>query len=73
MVLQTLYDACTEKGKKSIHDALEVGEFIEATDIEDLEHASVGMPNDVVNVYENIKKRNIRHLGTFQAALSRAA
>ena len=73
LVLQTLYDACTEKGKKSIHDALEVGEFIEATDIEDLEHASVGMPNDVIDVYENIKKRNIRHLGTFQAALSRAA
>ncbi|WP_373030500.1 DUF2202 domain-containing protein [Sulfurovum sp.] len=73
LVLQTLYDACTEKGKKSIHDALEVAEFIEATDIEDLEHASIGMPNDVVNVYENIKKRNLRHLGAFQAALSRAA
>lgn len=73
LVLQTLYDACTEKGKKSVHDALEVAEFIEATDIEDLEHASVGMPNDVVNVYDNIKKRNLRHLDAFQAALSRAA
>ena len=73
LVLQTLYDACTEKGKKSLHDALEVAEFIETTDIEDLEQASVGMPNDVINVYENIKKRNIRHLDTFQAALSRAA
>jgi hypothetical protein len=31
------------------------------------------MPRDVVNVYNNIKKRNLRHLGTFQAALSRAA
>jgi len=72
-VLQTLYDACTEKGEKSLHDALEVGEFIEASDIEDLEHASVGMPSDVTHVYENIKKRNLRHLDTFQAALSRAA
>ncbi len=72
-VLQTLYDACTEKGKKSRHDALEIGKFIEVTDIEDLEHASVGMPSDVVHVYENIKKRNLRHLGAFQAALSRAA
>lgn len=73
LVLQTLYDACTEKGKKSLHDALEVGEFIEASDIDDLEHASVGMPSDVAYVYENIKKRNLRYLGTFQAALSRAA
>ena len=73
LVLQTLYDACTEKGKKSLHDALEVAEFIEVTDIEDLEQASVGMPSDVVHVYENLKKRNLKHLGAFQAALSRAA
>ncbi len=72
-VLQTLYDACTEKGKKSLHDALEVGEFIETAEIEDLDQASIGMPSDVVNVYDNIKKRNLRHLDTFQAALSRAA
>lgn len=72
-VLQTLYDACTEKGTRSLHDALEVGKFIEVTDIEDLEHATVGMPSDVVDVYENIKKRNLRHLGAFEAALSRAA
>ena len=71
--LQTLYDACTEKGEKSLHDALEVAEFIEVTDIEDLEHASVGMPSDVVDVYENLKTRNLRHLGAFQAALARAA
>lgn len=73
LVLQTLYDACTEKGEKSLYDALEVAEFIEASDIEDLEHASVGMPSDVVNVYKNLKARNLRHLGVFQAALSRAA
>lgn len=72
-VLQTLYDACTEQGKMSIHDAYEVAEFIETTEIEDLEHASVGMPNHVVYVYENIKKRNLRHLNAFQSALSRAA
>lgn len=73
LVLQTMYDACIEKGEKSIHDALEVAQFIEATEIQDLEHASIGMPNYVVNVYDNIKKRNLRHLGTFQAALSNAA
>ena len=73
LVLQTLYDACTEKGKRSLQDALEVGQFIENTEIADLEHASIGMPRDVVNVYENIKKRNLQHLGAFKAALARAA
>ncbi|MBT8348094.1 MAG: DUF2202 domain-containing protein [Sulfurovum sp.] len=72
-VLQTLYDACTEKGTRSLHDALEVGKYIEATDIEDLEQASVSMPSDVVHVYENMKQRNLRHLRAFQLALSKAA
>ena len=73
LVLQTLYDASIEKAERSFYDALEVAEFIETTDIEDLEHASVGMPKDVVHVYEKLKKRNQRHLSAFQAALSRAA
>lgn len=72
-ILQTVYDACAEKGKRSIYDALEVAEFIKATEIKDLEYASVGMPSFVVNVYENIKKRNLRHLDAFQVTLSRAA
>lgn len=72
-ILQALYDACIEKGENSLHDALEVAEFIEATDIEDLDHASIGMPNDVVHVYEKLKNRNLRHLGAFQEALIRAA
>ena len=73
LVLQTLYDASIEKGERSLHDALEVAEFIETSDILDLDYASVGMPNDVVHVYEKLKNRNIRHLGAFQAALLRAA
>jgi len=73
LVLQTLYNACIKRGEKSLLDALEVGKFIEVTDIEDLEQASVGMPSDVVDVYENLKKRNLRHLGAFQSALLRAA
>ena len=72
-VLQAIYDACIEKGERSLHEALEVAEFIEATDIQDLDHASVGMPSDVVQVYEKLKNRNLRHLGAFQAALTRAA
>ena len=73
LLLQTLYDACIKRGEKSLLDALEVGKFIEVTDIEDLEQASVGMPSDVVEVYENLKKRHIKHLGAFQAALFRVA
>ena len=72
-VLQTLYDECTKKGMESLLDALEVGEFLETTDIADLEQASVGMPNDVVDVYNKLKQRNISHLGAFQTAILKAA
>jgi len=72
-VLQALYDECTEKGKRSLLDALEVGEFLEATDIEDLEQASVGMPSDVVEVYNTLKNRNKTQLGAFQSAILKAA
>ena len=54
-VLQELYDTLVIEGAKSELDGLKVGEFIEITDIDDLEHAEIGMPADVVNVYE--KKR----------------
>jgi len=69
--LQELYDTCVAKGQKSLLDALEVGELIEVTDIEDLEHAMVGMPNDVVNVFENLKEGSLNHLDAFQTAISR--
>jgi hypothetical protein len=72
LVLQTLYDACIEQGEKSLIDALEVGEFIGNTEINDLEHASIGMPSDVVDVYEKLKKGNINHSNAFQAAINRA-
>ncbi len=72
-VLKTLYEAYTEKGKSSLRDALEIAEFIEATDIDMIEHASVGMPSDVVSVYEKLKKGNLNHLYTFHTAISRAA
>ena len=72
-VLQTLYDECTEKGKRSLLDALEVGEFLETTDIEDLEQASVGMPRDIVDVYSKLRIRNMTHLGAFQTRILKAA
>lgn len=72
-VLQTLYDECTVKGAQSLMDAFEVGKFLESTDIEDLELASVGMPSDVVDVYDRVKQRNINYLGIFKTAISKAA
>ena len=72
-VLQTLYDSCMETGSRSRLDALEVCEFIELTDIEDLEHASIGMPSDVVSIYNKLKKGNLNQLDFFQSAFYRAA
>ena len=72
-VLQELYDTCVAEGQKSLLDALKVGELIEITDIDDLEHASVGMPADVVNVFENLKEGSLSHLDAFTAAIAREA
>ncbi len=71
--LQELYNTCIAKGKKSLLDALEVGELVEVTDIEDLELSMVGMPSDVVNVFENLKEGSLSHLDAFQSAISRAS
>lgn len=70
-VLQELYDTCVSEGQKSLLDALKMGEHIELTDIDDLERAAVGMPNDVVNVYENLKEGSLNHLDAFVTAISR--
>jgi hypothetical protein len=72
-VLQELYDTCVSEGQKSLLDALKIGELIEYTDIEDLEHAAVGMPEDVVSVYESLKEGSLSHLDAFQDAIARTA
>ncbi len=68
-VLQELYDTLVEMGSKSELDGLKVGEYIEITDIDDLEHAEIGMPADVVNVFENLKAGSYSHLDAFRAAI----
>ncbi|MFC2074566.1 DUF2202 domain-containing protein, partial [Campylobacterota bacterium] len=70
-VLQELYDTLIEQGSKSELDALKVGEYVEITDIDDLEHAEIGMPADVVNVYENLKAGSYNHLDAFRNAISK--
>ena len=71
--LQELYDTLVEVGSESLLDALKVGEEIEILDIKDLEHAMVGMPNDVVNVFSNLKEGSLNHLDAFQTAIRRVS
>ncbi len=68
-VLQELYDTLVAQGYQSELSGLMVGEYIELTDIDDLEHAAEGMPADVVNVYENLKAGSYNHLDAFRSAI----
>lgn len=68
-VLQELYDTLVAQGSQSELSALMVGEYIEITDIDDLEHAEIGMPSDVVQVYENLKAGSLNHLDAFRNAI----
>ncbi len=70
-VLQELYDTLVAQGSQSALSALKVGEYVEITDIDDLEHAEIGMPSDVVNVYENLKAGSYNHLDAFRNAISK--
>ena len=68
-VLQELYDTLVAQGSVSELAALNVGEYVEITDIDDLEHAEIGMPSDVVNTYENLKAGSFNHLAAFRDAI----
>ena len=68
-VLQELYDTLVAQGYQSELAGLMVGEYIELTDIDDLEDAEEGMPTDVVKVYENLKEGSYRHLDAFRTAI----
>lgn len=67
--LQDLYDAMISRDG-TLSEALQVGIDIETTDITDLDDAAVGMPSDVVSVFENLKEGSLNHLGAFTYALS---
>jgi hypothetical protein len=68
-VLQELYDTLIAQGTQSELSALMVGEYIEITDIDDLDHAAEGMPTDVVNTYMNLKDGSLNHLDAFRSAI----
>jgi len=69
-VLQELYDTLIAQGYQSELSGLMVGEYVELTDIDDLEHAEIGMPSDVVKVFENLKAGSYSHLDAFRAAIN---
>ena len=68
-VLQDLYDTLIAQGYQSELSGLMVGEYIELTDIDDLHHAQEGMPEDVIQVFENLKEGSYSHLGAFRTAI----
>jgi len=68
-VLQELYDTLVASGSQSELGALMVGEYIELTDIDDLDNAAEGMPSDVVSTYENLKEGSLSHLAGFRDAI----
>ena len=68
--LQDLYDALIARGT-TLPAALQVGIDIEVLDIKDLEEAAVGMPSDVVRVFENIKEGSHNHLEAFTYSLEK--
>jgi hypothetical protein len=69
-VLQELYDTLVAQGYQSELSALMAGEYVELTEIDDLEHAEIGMPSDIVNVYENLKTGSYNHLDAFRSAIN---
>lgn len=72
-LLKMLYDTYIEKGRSSLRDALEMAEFIGASDLDMIEHASVGMPSDVVSVYEKLKKGSLNDSDISEPVIYRAA
>ena len=66
-VVQTFVEA--KEG--SLLDALNVGIEIEVMDIDDLGLALVGMPKDVVNVFNNLMSGSLNHWAAFANAIDR--
>jgi len=66
--LQTLYNELLSKGSVSLLDALQVGEIIEETDIEDLRSAiAVTEHKDMLTVYGNLLNGSLNHLAAFES------
>ena len=66
----TVYQTFVAK-EGSLLDALNVGIEIENMDIDDLGLALVGMPKDVVKVFNNLMSGSLNHLDAFETAIDR--
>jgi hypothetical protein len=68
--LQALYESLTLDGEASKLDALQVGVFIEKTDIDDLQEIIDGTDKlDIIKVCGNLMNGSINHLGAFSGEI----
>jgi hypothetical protein len=71
--LQALYDAAIDYGSQSLVSALEVGVYIEETDITDLQNAIARTSwNNIARVYGNLLRGSTNHLAAFTNNLEAA-
>ena len=70
--LQVLYDELIQDGSVSLIDALEVGVFIEETDIDDLNAGIASTTHKGIKiVYSNLLAGSLNHLNAFNSNLAR--
>ena len=70
--LQSLYNELIQDGSVSLVDALEVGVFIEETDIDDLNAGIASTTHkDIKTVYSNLLQGSLNHLKAFNSNLAR--
>jgi hypothetical protein len=70
--LQGLYDELILRGNTSQAEALNVGVFIEETDIDDLNTAiDSTMHKDITTVYTNLLRGSLNHLDAFESQLTK--
>ena len=70
--LQSLYNELIKDGSVSLVDALEVGVFIEETDIDDLNAGIASTTHkDLKTVYSNLLQGSFSHLEAFKSNLAR--
>ena len=72
-VLQQYYDELVAQGSISLLEAYKVGVFIEELDIHDITHAieDLGMPEDVISVYTNLREGSYNHLEAYETAIEK--
>jgi len=68
--LQNLYNILVAQGSTSLLAGLKIGVAIEEKDIADILAAEVGMPADVVKVFENLRAGSLSHLDAFNKAVA---